>query len=322
MDMQRRSLLAAMMLAPLGAVRAAESTWPNKPIRIFAGGAGSVTDIRARWLAQRLAPALGQALFVENKAGAGGGIAVEAGAHSPADGYTLTVVHQGTLAINPHLYPKLSYDALADFAPITSFGVGSLLLTVHPDVPVSSVAELVRLAKAKPGSLNFGSPGIGTPPHLASELFKRAAGIDATHVPYKSGGELLTDLLAGRITWSMDGLTAQMPHVRTGRLRALAVSGPRRVAALPDLPTIGETVPGYEFIGWTGIAAPAGTPRATILRLNNEIAKIVGTDEGREWFASLGAESGMQTPEAFAAFIRSEYAKWGAVIRDAGIRLE
>ena len=322
MVMQRRSLLAALMLAPLGAARADESPWPNRPIKIVAGGAASVTDIRARWLAERLSPILGQTMFVYNNAGAGGSIGAEAGAHSPPDGYTLTIVHQGTLAINPHLYPKLGYDPLADFAPITTFGLGSQLLTVHPDVPAQSVAELIRLGKAKPGSLTFGSPGIGTPPHLASELFKRAAGIDATHVPYKGGGALLTDLLAGRITWSMDGLTAQMPHVRAGRLRALAVSGPRRIAALPHLPTVGETVPGYEFLGWTGIAAPAGTPRPIIARLNSEIARIVGTDDAREWFASFGAESGMQTPDAFASFIRAEYVKWGAVIRDAGIRLE
>ena len=281
-----------------------------------------MTDIRARWLAERLSPVLGQSMFVYNNAGAGGNIGAEQGAHSPADGYTLTLVHQGTLAINPHLYPRLGYDPLTDFSPITTFGLGSLLLTVHPDVPVHSVAELIRLAKAKPGALDFGSPGIGTPPHLASELFRRVAGIDATHVPYKGGGALLTDLLAGRITWSMDGLTAQMPYVQAGRLRALAVSGPRRAAVLPELPTIGETVPGYEFVGWTGIAAPAGTARSTIVRLNSEIARIVGTDDAREWFASFGAESGMQTPEAFAAFIRSEYLKWGAVIRDAGIRLE
>ncbi len=322
MNPTRRALLAALAMSPMARIAAAEAAWPSKPIHLLAGGVGSVTDIRGRWLTERLSPVLGQPFVVENQAGAGGNIGAAQGAHSAPDGYTLTMVHQGTLAINPHLYPKLGFDPLNDFAPITRLGTGSLLLTVHPDVPARSVAELIRLAKAKPGSLNFGSPGIGTPPHLASELFKRAADIDAVHVPYKGGGALLTDLLGGHVTWSMDGLTTQLPHVKAGRLRALAISGPRRIAVLPDLPTVGETVAGYEFVGWTGIAAPAGTPRPVINRFNAEIARIAGTDEARDWFASFGAEAGIETPEAFAAFIRAEYAKWGGVIRDAGIRLE
>ena len=322
MNPTRRAWLAAMALVPMARLAAAEAAWPSKPIHMITGGAGSVADIRARWLGERLAPVLGQAFVVENQGAAGGNVGAAQGAHSAPDGYVLTIVHQGTLAINPHLYPKLGFDPLADFAPITPFGIGQLLLTVHPDVPARSVAELVRLAKSKPGRLNYGSPGIGTPPHLACELFKRSAGIDAVHVPYKGGGALLTDLLGGQITWSMDGLTTQLPHVKAGRLRALAVSGPKRIAALPDLPTIGETVAGYEFVGWTGIAAPAGTPRPVINRFNAEIARIGATDEARDWFASFGAEPGIATPEAFAAFIRAEHAKWGAVIRDAGIRLE
>ena len=322
MNPTRRAWLAALVMAPMARLATAEAAWPSKAIHVITGGAGSVADIRARWLADRLAPVLGQPFLVENQGAAGGNVGAAQGAHSAPDGHTLTMVHQGTLAINPHLYPRLGFDPLNDFAPITLFGIGQLLLTVHPDVPARSVAELIRLAKSKPGSLNYGSPGIGTPPHLASELFKRAAGIDAVHVPYKGGGALLTDLLGGQITWSMDGLTTQLPQVRAGRLRALAVSGPKRIAALPDLPTIGETVAGYEFVGWTGIAAPAGTPRPVVNRFNAEIARIAGTDEARDWFASFGAEPGIGTPEAFAAFIRAEYAKWGGVIRDAGIRLE
>jgi tripartite-type tricarboxylate transporter receptor subunit TctC len=208
-------------------------------------------------------------------------------------------------------------------SPITRFGHGALLLTVHPSVPVASVAELIQLAKAKPGALSYGSPGVGTPPHLAVELFKRAAGIDAIHVPYKSGGTLASDLLGGQITWSMDGVTAQLPHVRSGRLRALAVSGAQRVAVLPEVPTIAEAgLPGYEYAGWTGIAAPAATPKPVVARLHAEITKTMASAEGRDWFPSIGAEPGAMTPDEFAAFIRAEYTKWGTVIRETGIRGE
>jgi len=297
--------------------------WPSRPVKIVAGGAGSVTDIRARWLAERLSRALGQAVIVENNAAAGGNVGAEMVARSTADGYTLLVIHQGTAAVNPHLFARTGYDPLVDFAPITRWGYGSLLLTVPNSVPATSARELVALAKAQPGALNFGSPGIGTPPHLASELFKRAAGIEATHIPYKDGGALMSALLAGQVTWAVEGLTAQLPHVRAGSLRALAVTGSRRSPALPDVPTTAEAgVAGYEFSGWTGLAAPAGTPRAVIERLHAEVARISAGDEAAAWFASGGAEPGLLSPEAFADFIRTEHARWGKVIRDAGIRME
>ena len=317
-------MFAAATAAALPTAWANEPAWPTRPLRIVvSGGPGSVTDIRARWLAERLTPALGQPAMVENRPGAGGTIGTEHAARSAPDGYTLLLIHQGTMAVNPHLYSRLGYDPLADFAPITRFGYGSLVLTVHPSVPAASVAELIQLAKAKPGTLSYGSPGVGTPPHLASELFKRAAGIDAIHVPYKGGGALATDLLGGQITWSMDGVTAQLPHVRSGRLRALAVSGAQRVAALPEVPTIAEAgLPGFEYAGWTGIAAPAATPKPVVARLHAEITKAMASAEGRDWFASIGAEPGAMTPEEFAAFIRAEYAKWGKVVREAGIKGE
>jgi len=324
MNKALRVLLAAMVIVAIGPTAgAAQPAWPSKPVRIIAGGAGSVTDIQARWLAAQLAPALGQAVYVENRVGAGGNIGAEAAAQSAADGYTLLFIHQGTMAINPHLYTRTGYDALADFAPITRFGTSSFLLTVNPDFPARTVADLIRLAKAKPGAMNYGSPGNGTPPHLANELFKRAAGIEATHVPYKGGGPAIIDLLAGRITWTMDGLTAQLPFVKAGQLRALAVTGPRRASSLPDVPTIAESgLPGYEFVGWSGIAAPAATPKPVIARLYAEIKKVLATPEARDWFDSLGVEAGGESPEVFAAFIRAEYAKWGTVIRDAAIKLE
>jgi len=321
----RRTLVQALWLAPFAVDQVlAQPSWPVKPVRIVvAGGTGGVIDIRARWLAQRLAPELGQPVFVENRPGAGGNIGTNAVAHSAPDGYTLLFVHQGTMAINPHLYPHTGFDALADFAPITRVGVGPLLLTVPSELPVESVADLVRLAKSRPGQLNYGSPGIGTPPHLASELFMRAAGIRATHVPYKGGGALLNDLLAGQLTWSMDGMNAQLPHVNSGRLRALGVSGSRRLAPLPEVPTIAEAgVTGYEYVSWSGVSAPAGTPRSLIARLYAAISTVVTTQDARDYFASFGVEAGDEPPEEFSAFVRAEYAKWGTVIRDAGIRLE
>jgi tripartite-type tricarboxylate transporter receptor subunit TctC len=321
--MRRRWLVGACAAAALPRALANGDDWPSRPLRLIASGVGGVPDIRARWLAERLTRALAQPVVVENIGGAGGSLGAGMAARSAPDGYTLAIVHQGTLAINPHLNAQLGYDALKDFAPITRCGIGPLLLSVRADAPIGSLRDLVAQAKARPGAMNYGSPGVGSPPHLASELLKRMAGFDATHVPYKGGGALLTDLLGGQITWSFDGPTAQMPHVRSGRLRALAVSGTQRLPALPEVPTVAEAgVPGYEFLGWTGIAAPAATPGPVIARLHAEIAKVLSTAEARDWFASLGAEPGLQTPEEFAAFIRAEYAKWGQVIRDAGIKLE
>lgn len=325
MNQYRRTLLSAIAIASVArAARAQGPAWPTRPVRIVvSGGPGGVADIRARWLAERLAPLLGQPVVVENRAGAGGNIGAEFVARIVTDGHTLLVVHQGTLAVNPHLYPRIGYDPIHDFAPITRLGVGSLLLAVHTGVRATSVSELIELARAKPGALSYGSPGIGTPPHLASELFVRAADIKATHIPYKGGGALVADLIAGHITWSIEGMTAQAPHVQAGRLRALAVTTTQRVGSLPDVPTMAEAgVPGYEFVGWAGLAAPATTPKPVIARLYAEIAKVLATAEARDWFATFGAEPGGEPPEVFADFIRAEHAKWGKVIREANIKIE
>ena len=317
-------LALAAAAAALPATLALAQSYPAKPVRlVVTGPPGSVTDVRARWLSDKLTPVLGQPLVVDNRPGAGGNVGSAHAAKSPADGYTILVVHQGTVAINPHVYDNVGWDPLADLAPITRIASNPLILAVHPSVPATSTAELIALAKEKPGQLNYSSPGNGTPPHMAGELFKRMAGIEVAHVPYKGGAPALADLVAGRLTYSIEGPVIQLPQVKAGRLRALAVSSAQRVAALPELPTIAESgVPGYEYVAWVGIAVPAATPSIIVAKLYAGAATVLRSPESREYFAAHGAEPGGETPEAFTAFIRAEHSKWGKVVREAGIKAE
>lgn len=309
--------------AALAPVTAADS-YPSKPVRlIVTATAGGPPDLLARWLAERLAPALGTTVVVENRPGAGGNVAMQAAARSAPDGYTLVVAGQGPFALNPHMYASPGYNAIADFAPITEIERGALLLAVNPQVPVHSVLDLIALANRKPGALNFGSPGTGTPPHLASELFNRSANLKVVHVPYAGAPAAMLDLIAGRLTFTFGTVNVQMPQVKAGKIRAIAVTSLTRLEALPDIPTLAESgLPGFEYSGWLGIAAPAGTPEPIIERLQREIASILQTDEARKYFASYGREPVASTSAAFAAFIRAEHTKWGQVIRDSNIKAE
>jgi tripartite-type tricarboxylate transporter receptor subunit TctC len=322
--MSRLALFALCTgLASVAPLAAAEN-YPSRPIRlVVTATAGGPPDVLARWLAERLGPALGATIVVENRPGAGGNVAMQAAARSAPDGYTLVVAGQGPFALNPHMYANPGYNAIADFAPITQIEQGALLLAVHPQVPVNSVGELIALAKRKPGELNYGSPGAGTPPHLASELFNRSATLQVTHVPYAGAPAAMLDLIAGRLTFTFGTVNVQLPQVQAGKIRALAVTSSSRLPALPDVPTVAEAgLPGFEYSGWLGIAAPAGTPQPIIERLQREISAILRSDEAGKYFASYGREAVASTPAAFAAFIRAEHAKWGQVIRDSNVKAE
>ena len=319
-----RALTLALLFAWTDPNDAFAQAYPSKPIRlIIPAPPGSATDIRGRWIAEHLARSTGQPVVVDNRAGAGGTIGTGAGAKSAPDGYTLMLVHQGTLIIAPHIYPSIPYDPIADFVPVTRLSVNPLLLAVNHAVPVTSTAELLRLAREKPGQLAYGSPGSGSPPHLAGELFRSMANISVTHIPYKGGAAALADLAGGRLTYTFDNLAVQLPFVKAGKTRAVAVTGARRLAALPSVPTLAESgVPEYDYESWMGFALPAKTPKEIVGRVNQELAKILATSEAREWLGSQGAEPGGDSPAEFAAFIKAQNAKLGPVIRKAGIKAD
>lgn len=311
-------LLVALALATPAALA---QTYPAKPIHLivtFAAGGG--TDLAARNLAPKLSEGIGQSIVIENRAGANGAVGAEAVARAPADGYTLMVGAAGTLAVAPHL-AKLPFDTFRDFVPISLVATSPFVVTVNPGVKAASIRELIALAKADPGKLSFGSSGTGGAPQLATELFKSMAGVDMLHVPYKGLGPAITDLLGGQINLIFADVGLVVAHLKSGKLRGLAVTGSRRAAALPDLPTVAEAgVPGYSAGTWYGLFAPAGTPPAIVARLSEETRKALANPEVRASFAAQGVEPAGNTPEQFASFVRNEHAKWGRVIRESGIK--
>lgn len=297
--------------------------YPVKTVRIVAPfPPGGGTDIIARMLAQKLSDALGVQFIVDNRGGAGGTIGTDILAKSTPDGYTIGLV-SGSHAINPSLYPKLPYDTLRDFASITMVAVGPGLLVVHPSVPAKSVKELVALAKAAPQKLHYASPGSGTPPHLAAELFKTMAGVQLVHVPYKGNAQALTDLVAGHVSLSFPVVTAVLPHVTGGRLRALAVTSRARTRSMPDVPTISESgLPGYESASWYALLAPAGAPASVIARLHQETLRILQLQDVRERFLAQSLDPVGSRPEQLTATIKVEMDKWAKVVRLSGARAE
>jgi len=309
----------ASALAPL-AVTA--QTYPAKQVRIVVGfvpGGGS--DFIARLLGQRLTESLGRPVIVENRPGAGGAIATELVAKLPADGYTLLLASAGPFGILPALSSKTPYDAIRDFDPITLVVIMPFVTTVHPSLPVKNIKELIAVARARPGQLNFGSPGNGSTNHLSGEMLKLMAKINLVHVPYKGVSAAMTDVVAGQIQILSGDLTTLMPQVKNGRLRAIAVTSAKRSALVPDIPTIAESgVPGYDASGWFGIVAPAGTPRAVVERLNTEIVKGITTAESRDRLSTLGGDVVANTTAEFSAFIRADHAKWAKLVAATGLK--
>lgn len=299
---------------------AAQTTYPDKPIRMIVGfPPGSAVDTVARLLSQKFSEAFGKPVVVDNATGAAGNIAADRVAKATPEGYTLGLMGQGQIVINPSLY-KLSYDPVKDFAPVSQVTGSSPMLVVHNAVPAKNVKELVALAKAQPGALTFASAGSGSAPHMPAELFKSVAGLDIRHIPYKGLSAAIPDLLGGRVTM-MFGSTAILPMVREGKLRALAVTSLRRSSATPELPTIAESgYPGFEALGWIGLLAPARTPVAIIRKLHLETVKALALPDLRAKFADLGMEGIGNSPDEFAAVIRSEIQKWAKVIKESRIK--
>ena len=327
MKRQYPLLTSLLLLAPATACIAAfPAGYPSKPLRIivpFAAGGG--TDILARLVGQKLSEVLGQGIVVDNRSGAGGTIGTEMAARAPADGYTLLMVNAGHV-INPGLYTSLSYDAVNGFSAVSLIGTASYLLVAHPSLPSKSVRDLINLGKrSTPGStpITYASSGNGSTTHLAGALFNSMAGIKMTHVPYKGGGPANTALISGEVSCYFGSISGSLPHVKTGRLRSLAVTGIKRSSALPALPTIAESgLPNYDVTGWFGLLAPAGTPNDTVAGLNAEIGKILQMpDIKRRLLEEEGAEGGSGTPSEFAQFIRAELKKYVEIVRLSGAHI-
>ena len=313
-----RAAVGALLIPLCASIYAAD--YPQRPIRLivpFAAGGG--LEITARSIGQKLTEKRGQSIVIDNRPGAATIVGSEIAAKASPDGYTLLMITT-TFAINPSLYGKLPYDPVREFAPVTQINSVPNILVVNPSIPAHTVRELIALAKAKPGQLNYASAGSGTSPHLAAELFKTMAGIEMTHIPYKGIPPAVTDVIAGRVTMLMTTTISAAPHVKSGRLRALAITSPKRLAAMPDVPAIGETVPGYEADAFQGMVAPAGVPKEIVRQLADDIAAIVRLPDIRERIIADGAEPIGSTPEAFSIFLKKEMLKWGKVVKESGAR--
>ncbi len=317
--MSRFLLCAAALVA---VAPASAQQYPAKPIRfIIAQAPGGQNDVQARIIGQKLAEALGQPMVYDNRAGAGGQIGFELLAQTPPDGYTIAMGSISTLAVIPMMPRKPRYDPLRDFAPVTLVSTSPYVVTTHPSVPARTLKQLVALAKARPGALNFASSGVGTGIHLVTELFMMTAGIRMVHVPYKGGAPAATDLIAGHAAVMFNNVITAVPHVKAGKLRALAVTTAIRSPALPEAPTVAESgYPGFESNSWQGIVTRAGTPRAVVARLNGEAVKVLNLPEVKNAIVSQGNDIVASSPEAFLAYMRSEMEKWGKVIQTADVK--
>jgi len=321
LTMMGHALTACALLLPLQAIAQA---WPTKPVHIVAPyPAGGTSDILARTLGQKLSEIWAQSIIVDNKPGANGNVGADFVAKAAPDGYTLLLCDVGALAISPSVYTSLPFDPNKDFAPVTMVAYSPHILAVNPELPVKSVKELIDLAKAKPGKLNYAASSVASAPHLAGIDFATRAGITWAYIPYKGGAQAITDVIGGQADVLFNGMLATYPHVKSGKLRILAVSSAARMAAIPDVPTVAESgVPGFETGSWQGVLAPPGTPRDVVSKINADFIRVLNMPEIREKLSAQGAEVRVNTPEAFTVFLRDETARWAKVVSANGVKLE
>ncbi len=318
-----RSAMAALILGLLTAGAALAQAFPSKPVRIVIGFTpGGGIDIVARLLAPKWGEALGQQVIVENKPGANGVVGMDAVAKATPDGHTVFLGTLGNISINPGFYPNLPFNADTAFAPLTQLASVSFMLYANPSLPYKTTAELIAYAKANPGKVYFSSSGNGGLPHLVGEMFNAAAGVKLVHVPYKGSAPSLADVMGGQVQITFDAAAIGLQHVKAGKLRALGSLGAKRAAFAPEVPTVAETVAGFEAVNWYGMTVPAGTPRDAVARLHRDLVKTLALPEIKERMLALGTEPVGSTPEEFGAFTKSEAAKWSRVIKDANVRLE
>ena len=317
------STFIAVFASMLAALPAQSQPYPNKPIRMVVPfAAGGTSDILARAIGPRITEVWNQPALVENRTGANGNVGADFVAKSAPDGYTMLLSDVGALAINPSVYPSMPFDPARDFSPIVMVSYSPHVLAVHPSVPVNNVKELIAYAKANPGKMNFANSGTGGAPHLAGVEFAARTGVQWAYIPYKGGSAAITDVIAGNANVLFNGMLATYPSVKAGRLKGLAVSSARRVPSAPELPTVAETLPGFETGSYQGVLAAAGTPREIVAKLNGELIRILNTSEMKEFLAKQGTEVRAGTPEALGAFIASEKARWAKVVKEAGIKAD
>jgi len=319
------STLAFALAHGISGLPAAQAqTWPAKPVRIVVPfSPGGFADSSVRSIADRLGARLGQSVVVENRPGAGGNIGAELVAKSAPDGYTLLAGYDGTMVVNPHVYAKLGFDTLKDFAPVTKLGDGAVIIVAHPSVPANNLRELIALAKAKPGALSFGSSGTGGSAHLACEMLNQRAGIELVHIPYKGGSQAITDAVGGQVPLVCTAIATAQQFIKNGKLKALGISSAKRDPAMPEVPTFVESgLPGFVVTSWMGILAPANTPRAIVDRLQTEIAAVLQLPDVRARYAVLGIDPVGNKPEEYAAQLKADLDAWGPVVKKANLRID
>ena len=319
----RRTLLALSLSMAVAAPVLADDKYPSKPVTVIVPqAAGGANDAIARVIAQKLTEQLGQSFIVDNRTGAGGNVGTVAAARAKADGYTLMVTADSSMVINPSLYKSTGFDPIKDFEPVGTVATAGYVLVAHPAFPAKNVADLIAMAKQQPGKINIGSAGNGTLNHLIGEMLGKATGIDLVHIPYKGSSAAATDLVAGQVQVSVQSLPSSIAFIRAGKMKVLGVVNPKRLPALPDAPTIGETVKGFGTTPWYGVFAPAGTPKPIIAQLNAAIAKALESKDAQERLAGVGCEPYKSTPEQFAQLVRDDLPRWARIVKESGATID